>query len=166
MHKDRGCGKKRFCGRNRPRTLSTPMILKVFSYSPLQTQILSIPPQQRSHTIIEKISHYLLWKNRRGLWTKHPFITSDTAVKAACTCKLLRLLPGRMVRLIMELVDNRSFTPTTANGKRSRLPRLKIGVLQGSGLESLLFNICTYYILTSIQLVELPRKGATLSLAR
>jgi len=71
-----------------------------------------------------------------------------------------------MVRLIMELVGNRSFTPTTANGKRSRLPRLKIGVLQGSGLESLLFNICTYYILTSIQLVELPRKGATLSLAR
>jgi len=39
------------------------------------------------------------------------FITSVTAVKAACTCKLLQLLPDRrMLWLIKELVGNRSFT--------------------------------------------------------
>jgi len=37
-------------------------------------------------------------------------------------CKLVRLLPdSRMVRLIMELVGNRTFNFTTANSKRSRL---------------------------------------------
>jgi len=58
------------------------------------------------------------------------------------TCKLLRLLPDRnMVRMIMEIVGNRRFTLTTGNGKRSRLRRLKNGVLQGSVLAPLLFNI-------------------------
>jgi len=50
------------------------------------------------------------------------FMTSVTAVKAVCTCKLVRLLPHRrMIRLIMELVGNHILTPTAANGKRSRL---------------------------------------------
>jgi len=68
--------------------------------------------------------------------------TSVTAVKAACTCKLLRLLHDRRrIRLIMELiVGNRNFTLTTANGKRSRLRRPKNGVLQGSVLAPLLIN--------------------------
>ena len=58
------------------------------------------------------------------------------------TCKLLRLLPNRhMVRMIMEIVGNRSFTLTTRNGKRSRLWRLKNGVPQGFVLAPLLFNI-------------------------
>jgi len=57
-------------------------------------------------------------------------------------CKLLQLLPdGRMVRMIMEMVGNRSFTLTTGNGKRSRLQRLKNGVPQESLLAPLLFNI-------------------------
>jgi len=39
------------------------------------------------------------------------FIISVTAIKAACTCKFLQLLPDKcMVHLIMELVGNRSFT--------------------------------------------------------
>jgi len=50
----------------------------------------------------------------------------------------------------MELVSIRTFTRTTANGKRSRLPRLNIGVLQGSGQTPLLFNIYTSYILTGM----------------
>ena len=42
------------------------------------------------------------------------------------TCKLLRLLPDKhMVKMIMELVRNRSFTLTTGDSKQSRLPRLK-----------------------------------------
>ena len=50
---------------------------------------------------------------------------------ASGRCKLLRLLPDRhMVRMIMEMVGNRSFTLTTGNGKRSRLRRLKNGVPQ------------------------------------
>ena len=49
-----------------------------------------------------------------------------------------------MVRMIMELVRNRSFTVTTGDSKQSRLRRLKNGVLQGSVLAPLLFNIYTY----------------------
>jgi len=65
----------------------------------------------------------------------------DTVWHRGLTCKLLQLLPDRhMVRMIMEMVGNRSFTLTTGNGKRSRLRRLKNGVPQRSVLVSLLFN--------------------------
>ena len=49
-----------------------------------------------------------------------------------------------MIRMIMELVQNRSFTLTTDDSKQSRLRRLKNGVLQRSVLAPLLFNIYTY----------------------
>ena len=68
----------------------------------------------------------------------------DTVWHRGLTCKLLRLLSDmHMVRMIMELVRNRSFTLTTGDSK-SRLCRLKNGVLQGSVLAPLLFNIYTY----------------------
>jgi len=71
-----------------------------------------------------------------------------------------------MFRLTMELVGNCIFALSIANGKWKRLPSLKIGVLQRSGLAPLLLNIYTSYILTDIQPAELRRKGVTLSLAR
>ena len=69
----------------------------------------------------------------------------DTVWHRGLTCKLLRLLPDKhMVRMIMELVRNRSFTLTTGDSKRSRLRRLKNGVPQGSVLAPLLSNIYLY----------------------
>ena len=69
----------------------------------------------------------------------------DTVWYRGLTYKLLRLLPDKhMVRMIMELVRNRSFTLTTGDSKQSRLRRLKNSVPQGSVLAPLLFNIYTY----------------------
>ena len=49
-----------------------------------------------------------------------------------------------MVKMIMELVQNRSFTFTSGDSKQSRLRRLKNGVFQGSVSAPLLFNIYMY----------------------
>ena len=69
----------------------------------------------------------------------------DTVWHCGLTCKLLRLLSDKhMIRMIMELVGNRSFTLTTSDSKQSRLRRLKNGVPQGLVMAPLLFNIYTY----------------------
>ena len=53
----------------------------------------------------------------------------DTVWHRGLTCKLLRLLLNKhMIRMIMELVRNRSFTLTTSDSKQSRLRHLKNGV--------------------------------------
>ena len=75
----------------------------------------------------------------------------DTVWHRGLTCKLLRLLPDKhMVRMIMELVRNRSFSLTTRDSKQSMLRRLKNDVSQGSVLAPLLFNIYAYDLLSII----------------
>ena len=49
-----------------------------------------------------------------------------------------------MVRMIMKLVQNGSFTLTTGDSKQSRLRRWRNGLLQESVLAPLFFNIYTY----------------------
>ena len=69
----------------------------------------------------------------------------DTVWHRYLTCKLLKLLPNtHMVRMIMELVRNRSFMLTIGDSKQSRLRRLRNGPPQGSNLAPILFNICPY----------------------
>ena len=69
----------------------------------------------------------------------------DTVWHREHTCKLLRLLPDKhVIRMIMELVQNRSFIFTTGGGKQSMLRRQKNGVRHGSVLAHLFCNIYTY----------------------
>ena len=49
-----------------------------------------------------------------------------------------------MIRMIMELVQNQSFTLTTGDSKQSRLRCLKNSIPQGLVLAPLLFNIYMY----------------------
>ena len=69
----------------------------------------------------------------------------DTVWHRGLTCKLLRLLSNKhMVRMIMELVQNQSFTLTIGDSKQSRLCHLKNSISQQLILAPLLFNIYTY----------------------
>ena len=84
-------------------------------------------------------------KKKAGAVFVHLTPAYDTVWHRGLTCKLLRLLPDKdMVKMIMEIVQNQSFTHTTGDSKQSRIRRLKNGVPQESVLAPLLFNIYTY----------------------
>ena len=66
----------------------------------------------------------------------------DTVWHRGLHLKLLKTIPDRhMVKFIMEMLTNRSFTLKTSDGQCSRLRRLRNGVPQGSVLAPMLFNI-------------------------
>ena len=72
----------------------------------------------------------------------------DTVWHRGLTCKLLRLLPdNHMVKMIMELVRNRSFTLTTGDSKQTGYAVLKTAFLRDrSWLPSYLTSICTIFL--------------------
>ena len=57
-----------------------------------------------------------------------------------------------MVTMIMELVENQSFTHTIGDSKQSMLRRLENGVPQKSVLAFLLFNIYMYYLPSTVSI--------------
>ena len=70
---------------------------------------------------------------------------NDTIWHRGCTCKFLKLLlDKRMIRIIMEFVQKRSFSLTTGSEKESRLRRSEKCCLTGIGLGFLLHKIYTY----------------------
>ena len=70
----------------------------------------------------------------------------DTDWNRGLPCKLFRFLPDKhMVRMIMELVRNRTFTLTTGDNKQSRLKRLRNGLPECSVLAPS-FSISTHAI--------------------
>ena len=72
----------------------------------------------------------------------------ETVWQCSLTSKLLRLLPDKhMIRIMMELVQNRRFALSTCDNKQSRLRRRKNGVPQGSVLaqyEVLVLKHCAH----------------------
>ena len=88
----------------------------------------------------------------------------DTVWHRGLTCKLLRLLPDKhMVRMLLELIRNRSFTLTNGDSKRSRLRRLRNGVPQGSVLApSFSISIVTNQEIRLIRIVFIYVYGAVL----
>ena len=95
--------------------------------------------------LTQNIGNFFKAKMKAGPIFVNLTAAHDTGWRRGLTCKLLRLLLNtHMVRMIMELVRNRSFTLTISDSKQSRLCRLIKGVPQGSVLAPLLFSICTY----------------------
>ena len=83
--------------------------------------------------LTQNIEGFFEAKKKAGTLFVNQTAASDTVWHHDLTCKLLRLLPHKhMVKMIMELVQNQSFTLTTLDRKQSRLRRLKNGVPQRS----------------------------------
>ncbi|CAM4567709.1 unnamed protein product [Leuciscus chuanchicus] len=84
----------------------------------------------------------LLEKQKAGVVLLDLTAAYDTVWHRGLNLKLLKIIPDRhIVKFIIEMVTNRSFTLKTSDGQCSRLRRLRNGVPQGSVLAPMLFNI-------------------------
>ena len=135
-------------------------ILKRLTYARVEPLInLMLPKEQAGfrrgkstvdHVVLltQNIKNFFEAKKKAGAVFIDLTAAYDTVWHRGLTCKLLRLLPDRhMVRIIMELVRNRSFTLTTGDSKQSRLRRLKTAFLRDrSLLPSYLTSIRTIFL--------------------
>ena len=81
-------------------------------------------------------------KQKAGVVSLDLAAAYDTAWYHGLHVKLLKTIPDQhMVKFLMEMWPNRSFTLKTGDGQCSRLKRLRNGVPQGSVLTPVLFNI-------------------------
>ena len=88
--------------------------------------------------LTQNIEDFFEAKKKAGAVFVNLTAAFDTVWHRDLICKLLRLLSDKhMVRMIMELVRNRSFTLTTGDSKQSRLCRDR------SWLPSYLTSVCT-----------------------
>ena len=119
------------------------------SSSVLSTPVSSPPSTHLLPLLIQDIKNFLV-KKKAGTVFFDLTAAYDTMWYCGITCKLLCLLPDRhMVKMIMELVTNCSFTFTAESRTCSRLRCLKNSVPLGSVLD-LLYNIYAYDLLTSV----------------
>ena len=120
---------------------------KFFSHSSLTNPTLSIPPQQKSQMIIAKISHYLLWRNNRWLWTKQTLSKYQSL-------HLKKLLPASYCNCCLTGAWFSwlwSWLVIAASpSHRQTLRRLKNGSPQGYVLAPLLLNICISELPTTV----------------
>ena len=76
------------------------------------------------HTVLltQNIEDFFEAKRKAGAVFVYLTAAYDTVWHRGLTFKLLRLLPDkRIAEMILELIQKRSFTHTTGDGKRSRL---------------------------------------------
>jgi len=108
------------------------------SIAPVETGGLS------TREVDRRSGHFANTRHQAGAMFVDLTAAYDTVWHRGLTCKLLRFLPDRhMVRIIMEMVGNRSLTLITSNNKWSRLRHLKNSFPKESVLAPLLFHMYT-----------------------